>query len=206
MAAATSAAADSDAASAAAAATTAERDARANSMLVLHTEIGLMLQRSAADDGGACDLTGTMLANTAGQLRPYEASCIEVQSESTAPSCTTITSRWNTTAIGGAANLADKNAAEDTPGVGAAQQQQPSTGGVAQQRKRPAAEKRFFVVLYYETHTADGLLAFRSIAARVAAKQLPGETVNRMAFGFAMWRVPAADFQELMATPRLASS
>ena len=56
-----------------------------------------------------------------------------------------------------------------------------------------------WIVLYYETATEDGLAAFRAVASRVAAGELPGETENRASIGFAMWRVPAKKFFTLVS-------
>ena len=51
-----------------------------------------------------------------------------------------------------------------------------------------------YIILYYETHTDEGLMAFRSVARRVSEGSLPGVVENRSAFGFAMWKVDAGEF------------
>ncbi len=120
------------------------------------------------------DLNSRMITNADSRERPWEASCIEIQRK-------------------------DEGKVKPCFAIPAAKCPSASKA----EGKQTTTVDDSVIVLYYETHTPEGLAAYRSIATRVALGQLPGETVNRSAFGFAMWRVAAQDFLELNARPKL---
>lgn len=121
------------------------------------------------------DLCSRMITNAESGERPWEASCIEVErkKEQKNGSC----------AVKKSSQVDDD---DDDP-----------AGDVS------VAVSDHSIVLYYETSTPEGLTAYRAIASRVALGQLPGETENRAAYGFALWRVSAEQFLILNAKPRL---
>ena len=129
-----------------------------------------------------------ILANADLLTKPWEASCIEVHSEIPGTQTCPIRTRSST--------LKDTSNASSSVSEAKQKEQEEEM----EERKK---KMKSFIILYYETHTDEGLAAFRAVARRVSEGSLPGSVENRSAFGFAMWKCPADDFMILNTGEKL---